>query len=79
MPFMPVYHSKDLVHWEVIGRVLPPSKAGWVSDLPSTGNEYSWKTFFGKVKHITGNHDFFIKFPSCKEGAIIIKSIRFLK
>src|SRR5450759_4337349 len=29
-PYMPVYHSTDLVHWEVIGRVLPPSKAGWV-------------------------------------------------
>ena len=36
-PYMPIYHSKDLVHWEVIGRVLPPSKAGWVSDRPSTG------------------------------------------
>ena len=28
-PYMPVYHSRDLVHWEVIGRVLPPLKAGW--------------------------------------------------
>ena len=36
-PYMPIYHSSDLVHWEVIGRVLPPSKAGWVSDRPSTG------------------------------------------
>ena len=26
-PYMPVYHSKDLVHWEVIGRVLAPSKS----------------------------------------------------
>jgi len=36
-PYMPIYHSRDLVHWEVIGRVLPPSKAGWVSDRPSAG------------------------------------------
>ena len=36
-PYMPIYHSKDLVHWEVIGRVLPPSKAGWVTDRPSAG------------------------------------------
>ena len=31
-PFMPVYHSTDLVHWEIIARVLPPEKAGWVSE-----------------------------------------------
>ena len=36
-PYMPIYHSKDLVHWSVIGRVLAPSKAGWVSDRPSGG------------------------------------------
>jgi len=36
-PYMPIYHSKDLIHWEVIGRVLPPSKAAWVADRPSNG------------------------------------------
>src|SRR6478735_6758487 len=36
-PYLPIYHSKDLVHWEVISRVVPPSKAGWVSDQPSAG------------------------------------------
>ena len=34
-PYMPIYHSTDLVHWEVIARVLPPTRAGWVSDRPS--------------------------------------------
>lgn len=34
-PYLPIYHSTDLVHWEVISRVLPPSKADWVSDRPS--------------------------------------------
>jgi xylan 1,4-beta-xylosidase len=46
LPFMPVYHSKDLVHWEVIGRVLPPSKAGWVSDRPSAGTWQGAITYF---------------------------------
>jgi xylan 1,4-beta-xylosidase len=45
-PYMPVYHSKDLVHWEVIGRVLPPSKAGWVSDRPSAGTWQGAITYF---------------------------------
>lgn len=45
-PYMPIYHSKDLVHWEVIGRVLPPSKAGWVSDRPSTGIWQGAITYF---------------------------------
>ena len=45
-PYMAVYHSKDLVHWEVIGRVLPPSKAGWVSDRPSEGIWQGAITYF---------------------------------
>jgi len=36
-PYLPVYHSKDLVHWEVISRVLSPSRAGFVTDRPSAG------------------------------------------
>jgi xylan 1,4-beta-xylosidase len=36
-PYLPIYHSKDLVHWEIICRVLPPTKAEWVSDHPSNG------------------------------------------
>jgi beta-xylosidase len=45
-PYMPIYHSKDLVHWEVIGRVLPPSKAGWVTDRPSSGIWQGAITYF---------------------------------
>ena len=45
-PYMPIYHSKDLVHWEVIGRVLPPSKAAWVSDRPSAGIWQGAITYF---------------------------------
>jgi xylan 1,4-beta-xylosidase len=36
-PYLPIYHSRDLVHWEVIARVVPPSAAGWVTDRPSAG------------------------------------------
>ena len=36
-PYLPIYHSKDLLHWEIISRVLPPSKAGFVTDKPSAG------------------------------------------
>ena len=45
-PYMPVYHSKDLVHWVVIGRVLPPSNAGWVTDRPSAGIWQGAITYF---------------------------------
>jgi len=45
-PFMPVYHSTDLVHWEIIARVLPPEKAGWVSDRPSSGIWQGAITYF---------------------------------
>jgi beta-xylosidase len=36
-PYLPVYHSRDMVHWEVISRVVSPSKAGFVTDRPSAG------------------------------------------
>jgi len=45
-PYLPVYHSRDLVHWEVIARVLPASKAGWVSDHPSAGIWQGAITYF---------------------------------
>lgn len=45
-PYMPIYHSKDLVHWEVISRVLPSSKAAWVNDRPSAGIWQGAITYF---------------------------------
>ncbi|HLG41100.1 MAG TPA: family 43 glycosylhydrolase [Chitinophagaceae bacterium] len=45
-PYLPVYHSKDLVHWEVISRIVPPSKAGWVTDRPSAGIWQGAITYF---------------------------------
>lgn len=45
-PYLPIYHSKDLVHWEVISRVVPPAKAGFVSDKPSGGIWQGAITYF---------------------------------
>jgi beta-xylosidase len=36
-PYLPIYHSKDLVHWEVISRVVSPANADRISDKPSAG------------------------------------------
>lgn len=45
-PYLPIYHSTDLIHWEVITRVLPAAKAGWVSDRPSAGIWQGAITYF---------------------------------
>ncbi|MDR6943868.1 family 43 glycosylhydrolase [Mucilaginibacter pocheonensis] len=45
-PYLPIYHSKDLVHWKVISRVLPSSRAAWVSDRPSAGAWQGAITYF---------------------------------
>ena len=45
-PYLPIYHSKDLVHWKVIGRVLPPGQASMVSDRPSNGVWQGAITYF---------------------------------
>lgn len=36
-PYLPVYHSKDMVHWEIISRVVPSAKSAFVADRPSGG------------------------------------------
>lgn len=45
-PYMPIYHSKDLVHWKIISRVLPPQKASWVTDRASAGTWQGAITYF---------------------------------
>jgi beta-xylosidase len=45
-PYLPIYHSKDLVHWEIISRVVPPSKGTWVTDRPSAGIWQGAITYF---------------------------------
>ncbi|MBY0427362.1 MAG: family 43 glycosylhydrolase, partial [Cytophagales bacterium] len=36
-PYVPILHSTDLVHWEVISRVVPSNWAGLVNDGTSNG------------------------------------------
>ncbi len=45
-PYLPVYHSTDLVHWELISRVVSPSVATWVEDRPSAGIWQGAITYF---------------------------------
>jgi xylan 1,4-beta-xylosidase len=45
-PYMPIYHSKDLVHWEIISRVVFPENAGFITDRPSAGTWQGAITYF---------------------------------
>ncbi len=45
----------------------------------STGGENNLKAFSKAVKNISGQHDVFIKFPTGKEDAIFIRSLKFVK
>jgi beta-xylosidase len=36
-PYCAIYHSTDLVHWEVISRAVQPTWSGLVSDAPGNG------------------------------------------
>jgi xylan 1,4-beta-xylosidase len=45
-PYLPVYHSTDLVHWQVISRVLAPSEGPFVTDRPSAGIWQGAITYF---------------------------------
>ncbi|HVU94275.1 MAG TPA: endo-1,4-beta-xylanase [Puia sp.] len=49
-PYLPIYHSNDLIHWEIISRVVPPNEAsGFVPDRPSGG---IWQ---GAITHFDGS------------------------
>lgn len=65
-PYLPVYHSKDLVHWEVISRIVPPSIAGWVTDRPSGGIWQGAITYFygSYWTYFSANGQWFCKAPS---------------
>jgi beta-xylosidase len=46
-PYLPIYHSTDLVHWEIISRVVSPTKAAsFVADRPSGGIWQGAITYF---------------------------------
>ncbi|MBC7390553.1 MAG: family 43 glycosylhydrolase [Opitutaceae bacterium] len=68
-PFLPIHHSKDLVHWEVISRVVPANWSGLQSDMPSDG---TWQgalaqfggSFWCYFSNATGGGQFFCKATS---------------
>ncbi|RXK62844.1 carbohydrate-binding protein [Lacibacter luteus] len=45
-PYLPIYHSKDMVHWKLISRVVTPAKASFVTDRPSAGIWQGAITYF---------------------------------
>jgi len=45
-PYLPIYHSTDLIHWEVISRVVAPAKGTWITDRPSAGIWQGAITYF---------------------------------
>ncbi len=45
-PYLPIYHSTDMVHWEVISRVITPGKGTWITDRPSAGIWQGALTYF---------------------------------
>jgi xylan 1,4-beta-xylosidase len=65
-PYLPIYHSKDLVHWKVIGRVLPPAGASMVADRPSAGVWQGAITYFygSYWIYFSSNGQWFSKAPS---------------
>lgn len=67
-PYLPIYHSKDLVHWEVISRVVPPSKAAFVTDRPSAGIWQGAITYFygSYWIYFSSGGQWFAKAPSPK-------------
>lgn len=45
-PYLPIYHSTDLVHWKVMSRVLLPNHSGMVTDRPGNGVWQGAITYF---------------------------------
>jgi len=46
-PYLPIYHSKDMIHWQVISRVVSPAAAAsFVTDRPSAGIWQGAITYF---------------------------------
>ena len=65
-PYLPIYHSTDLVHWKVIGRVLPPASTNIITDRPGAGVWQGAITYFYGVYWIyfSSHGQWFSKAPS---------------
>jgi beta-xylosidase len=67
-PYLPIYHSKDLVHWEIISRVVTPGNSRFVTDRPSAGIWQGAITYFygSYWIYFSANGQWFSKAPSPK-------------
>ena len=65
---MPIYHSTDLVHWQLISRVIFPEHAGFITDRPSVGTWQGAITYFygSYWIYFSANGQWFSKAPSPK-------------
>lgn len=46
LPYLPILHSTDLVHWEEICRVIPASESSFINDAPQAGTWAGVITYF---------------------------------
>jgi len=65
-PYSPILHSKDLVHWEVISRVVPSTWAGLSSSAPAAGIwggtlSYFYNSFWFYFSNSAGGGQYFCK------------------
>ena len=65
-PFSPILHSKDLVHWEVISRVVPSTWSGLNSSAPAAGIwggtlTYFYNSYWFYFSNTAGGGQYFCK------------------
>lgn len=68
-PYSPILHSKDLVHWETIARVVPSNWSGLSSSAPSAGVwggtlSYFYNSFWFYFSNTAGGGQYFCKATS---------------
>ena len=68
-PYSPILHSKDLVHWDVISRVVPPTWSGLNSSAPAAGIwggtlSYFYNSYWFYFSNTAGGGQYFCKAAS---------------
>ena len=68
-PYSPILHSKDLVHWEVLSRVVPSNWSGLNSSAPSAGVwggtlSYFFNSYWYYFSNTAGGGQYFCKATS---------------
>jgi xylan 1,4-beta-xylosidase len=68
-PYSPILHSKDLVHWEVISRVVPPTWSSLGSSAPAAGIwggtlTYFYNSYWFYFSNTAGGGQYFSKATS---------------